>query len=370
MTQTTACYVHHELSSIPILDTSCFLVLNLRDLDRKIKSTKHLEKVEKIIPMIMAGCKAVGLKIYEPFVRYAERMFITKNVRAKKVFKFFSGMSGQGIPKIILHTTGDILNEEIENPSIFHFSHVGSAMYNEEAYWKIQNYMEDGASIDLGLFDFEDNLRISGYREALGEVWGTIDMGFTEPVVFSHGKVSDTEAPYFAMKLALSLPPDQISFSTDSPANASFKSYPKIFSWLMRAENRAGLFHKELPDSEYSLSDISRITRQNPAGTLGLVNKGHLGVGADADIAIYEINEDTKPGELEDRFANCTHLIKGGEVVIENHKIINELTEKKTFYRGVDHFDNEEVRSLSKYSTFRLENLMVDEVFTGKEVRV
>ncbi|MFA4911867.1 MAG: hypothetical protein WC649_12630, partial [Desulfobacteria bacterium] len=58
MTQVTANYVHHELSSIPILDTSAFLVLNLRDAETKIKSAKHLEEVEKIIPIIIAGTKA------------------------------------------------------------------------------------------------------------------------------------------------------------------------------------------------------------------------------------------------------------------------------------------------------------------------
>lgn len=370
MTQFTSNYVHHELSSIPILDTSSFLVLNLRDIEKKIKSARRLEEVEKIISIAMARVKAIGVKIYEPFVRYTQRMFIMRNVKAKKALKFFSDVNRENILRIIIHTYPELLGEEIENPAPFHFSHVGSVIDGEEAYQKVLTYMEGGASVDLGLFDFERNLKISSSKHAYGEVYGSVDMGLSEPIVFSRGKAPESETPFFALKLALSQPFKHISFSTDSPANASFEAYPKIFSWLMKVENRANLFDKELPDFEYSLLDIARITRQNPADILGLVNKGHLGVGAEADIAIYNIDKDTKASELEDRFSDCAYLIKGGDIVIEDHKIVNDQTEKKTYYRGKGQFDDEPARILARYSTFRFDNLMVDEVFTAKEVEV
>jgi formylmethanofuran dehydrogenase subunit A len=195
-------------------------------------------------------------------------------------------------------------------------------------------------------------------------------MGLSEDIVFSKGKVSGSEAPFFAFKLALSQPSNHISFSTDSPSNASFEAYPKILSWLMKAENRRNLFDKELPDFEYSLLDIARITRHNPAYILGLKNKGHLGVGAEADIAIYDINEDTKPSELEARFRDCACLIKSGCIVVEDHRTVNDQVEKKTYYRGVEPLDYGYAKILATYSTFRFENLMVDEVFTAKEVKV
>ena len=40
-------------------------------------------------------------------------------------------------------------------------------------------------------------------------------------------------------------------------------------------------------DREYTLSEIAIITSAGPARALGLSQKGHLGVGADADVAIY-----------------------------------------------------------------------------------
>ena len=40
-------------------------------------------------------------------------------------------------------------------------------------------------------------------------------------------------------------------------------------------------------DREYTLYEIAIITSAGPARALGLTQKGHLGVGADADVAIY-----------------------------------------------------------------------------------
>ena len=48
-------------------------------------------------------------------------------------------------------------------------------------------------------------------------------------------------------------------------------------------------------DREYTLSEIAVITSAGPAKALGLRAKGHLGVGADADVTIYHAKPD---GEL------------------------------------------------------------------------
>ncbi|MDY6854609.1 MAG: amidohydrolase family protein [Thermodesulfobacteriota bacterium] len=370
MTQYTASYVHHELSSIPIVDTSAFLVLNIKDLDRKIKSTRYIEEVERIIPVIMSRAKAIGLKIYEPFVRYAQRMYIMKNVKASKVLSFFSGMNKENIPRIILHSSSGLFKEEIENPSLFHFSHIGSTLEDEDAYNKVLTYLDEGASADLGLFDFEENTRISTGRFTDYTFCGVVDMDFSEPISFSQGKIHDLTPPFLTLKLALSEPNKHISFSSDSPTNAIFESYPKILSWLMSIDNRKDLFKRDLPDFEYTLFDIARVTRQNPADILGLSNKGHLGVGAQADIAIYDIHNGTKANELESRFKECAYLIKSGEVVIEDHRIINNRIEKNTYFKGVEPCNDGSAKELAKYSTFRFEHLFVEDVFTAKEVKV
>jgi formylmethanofuran dehydrogenase subunit A len=69
-------------------------------------------------------------------------------------------------------------------------------------------------------------------------------------------------------------------------------------------------------DRQYTLSEIAIITSAGPARALGLSQKGHLGVGADADITLYEENP---PGGL--MFEHPRYVIKGGEIVVEEGEI-------------------------------------------------
>ena len=43
---------------------------------------------------------------------------------------------------------------------------------------------------------------------------------------------------------------------------------------------------------EYTLNEIAIVTRAGPARLLGLTRKGHLGVGADADVTVYARDAD------------------------------------------------------------------------------
>src|SRR5439155_25556798 len=65
-------------------------------------------------------------------------------------------------------------------------------------------------------------------------------------------------------------------------------------------------------DREYTLSEIAVITSAGPAKALGLTQKGHLGVGADADVTVYNENPD---GELMFRYPR--YVIKAGEIIVE-----------------------------------------------------
>jgi formylmethanofuran dehydrogenase subunit A len=118
--------------------------------------------------------------------------------------------------------------------------------------------------------------------------------------------------------------PWQVMLSTDHPNGGSFLSYPKLIRLLMdrafreeqiaRANQRAIRRTALLDglDREYTLNEIAIITRAAPARRLGLRDKGHLGVGADADVTIYDDRTDR-----EEMFATPRFVIKGGHVVVE-----------------------------------------------------
>jgi len=76
-------------------------------------------------------------------------------------------------------------------------------------------------------------------------------------------------------------------------------------------------------DRQYTLGEIATITRAGPAKILGLKNKGHLGVGADADITIYTPHENK-----ETMFELPRYVIKSGRIVVEEGEIRENLLGK------------------------------------------
>ena len=109
--------------------------------------------------------------------------------------------------------------------------------------------------------------------------------------------------------------PWQYALSVDHPNGGSFLNYPSLIAALMNKPyrdeelarlNKAATRHTDLASltREMSLSDIATITRAAPAKALGLANKGHLGIGAEADITIYDDN----PADPQRMFASPRHV--------------------------------------------------------------
>ena len=98
--------------------------------------------------------------------------------------------------------------------------------------------------------------------------------------------------------------PWRMVLSTDHPNGGSFQAYPKVIYLLMDKEfrkkqmqsvNQDALKSTSLQDldREFTYQEIATITSAGPAKILGIdAHKGHLGVGADADVLIYEPDKD------------------------------------------------------------------------------
>ena len=130
----------------------------------------------------------------------------------------------------------------------------------------------------------------------------------------------------------LSRDPWRLVLSTDHPNGGSFLSYPRLIRLLMDREFRNEQLRKANKkaiqstvllddlDREYSLEEIAIITRAGPARLLGLRDKGHLGVGADADVTLYDDRADR-----EEMFATPRYVIKGGRVVVRDGELVEAL---------------------------------------------
>jgi formylmethanofuran dehydrogenase subunit A len=122
--------------------------------------------------------------------------------------------------------------------------------------------------------------------------------------------------------------PWQVMLSTDHPNGGSFLSYPKLIRLLMdrafREDQIGGANQRAIRrtalldglDREYTLNEIAIVTRAAPARRLGLRDKGHLGIGADADVTIYDDRADR-----EEMFATPRYVIKAGEVAVEEGQL-------------------------------------------------
>jgi len=123
--------------------------------------------------------------------------------------------------------------------------------------------------------------------------------------------------------------PWKVVMSTDHPNGGSFQAYPQIIRLLMdrdyRSEKLAEVNPKILQhcsladlDRQYTLNEIAIITRSGPARILGLKHKGHLGIGADADITVY-----SPDANFEKMFSVPRWVFKGGQIVVDDYEVRN-----------------------------------------------
>jgi formylmethanofuran dehydrogenase subunit A len=121
--------------------------------------------------------------------------------------------------------------------------------------------------------------------------------------------------------------PWRVAMSTDHPNGGSFLAYPRIVRLLMDRTWRKDVLKTCPPeilkrtslgdlDREYTLNEIAIVTRAGPARILGLRHKGHLGPGADADVAIYTPDDDK-----EKMFELPRTVIKSGRIVVEQGEV-------------------------------------------------
>lgn len=121
--------------------------------------------------------------------------------------------------------------------------------------------------------------------------------------------------------------PNKVLFTTDHPNGAPFTSYPELFALLMDRDHRAAMMARLPAEAlalstladirrEYSLAEIATMTRVAPARLLGLVDRGHLGPGALADIAVYADDADRAT-----MFRAAALVFKDGELVVRDGKV-------------------------------------------------
>lgn len=188
---------------------------------------------------------------------------------------------------------------------------------------------------------------------ALHHIGGTSTWGNRPGIKWINGQVEGESGsgivPYFfspkvavnAVQWAVGLElmlltknPWQVFMTTDSPNGGPFTSYPQIVRWLMDKKSRDEILLNQCSkkasertqlkdiDRELTLNEISTITRAGTAKCLGMTDRGHLGVGAIGDVAIYKLDPKKLDGHaIEKAFSLAAYTIKEGQIVVKDGEI-------------------------------------------------
>jgi formylmethanofuran dehydrogenase subunit A len=190
-------------------------------------------------------------------------------------------------------------------------------------------------TVDVGQVMFGQTITASGdtmaqyghRRNAHPDKWISMDIeceGGCGLVPFRYRDRSFVNALQWAIGLELFLlieDPWRIFLTTDHPNGAPFSSYPRLIRLLMDRGFRNDCLAQIHPAAqratilgalarEYTLTEIAIMTRGAPARVLGLADRGHLGVGAAADITVYG------PGaDMEAVFSRPRYVFKDGSEI-------------------------------------------------------
>lgn len=218
---------------------------------------------------------------------------------------------------------------------------------------EVANYINncDNVTIDMGqlVFGSATTMTADGpvqYANAklLHAKWGNGDVELEDAsgvVPIFYVKQISVHAIMWAIGLELALltkDPYKVLLTTDHPNGGPFVNYPEVIALLMSNKKRQEeiktvheAVHKrtKIPgiDRELDFNDIAIMTRAGSAKVLGLLDtKGHLGIGADADIAIYDLKPDqidpsVEHAKVKSAFQSAAYTIKGGEVVVKDGRI-------------------------------------------------
>ena len=231
-----------------------------------------------------------------------------------------------------------------------HFTHLQFHSYgvDPEGRWRsgareIAEYINAHPNItgDVGqvLFGAATTLTADGPVEYLlhkssGRKWVNVDVELETGcgiVPYTYKEKAAIAALQWVVGLELFLlssDPWRLVLSTDHPNGGSFMAYPELVRLLMdrtyRDEQLARVNPKLLAGSaladglprEYTLAEIAIATRSGPAKLLGLGGKGHLGAGADADVTVYNVEEN-----VAEMFRTPRYVVKGGTLVVEEGQL-------------------------------------------------
>ncbi|CAD6535694.1 Formyltransferase/hydrolase complex Fhc subunit A [Paraburkholderia kirstenboschensis] len=373
MMPSNARHTHLEMGDTPIIDHGAYVMLGNDELFLQMLAARDdFERLRDYVGWTIHASKALGVKVVNPGGISAFKF----NQRALNVDEphVHYGIT----PRDVLHTLTRALTElRVPHPLHVHASNLGvpgnidSTIATMDAadglpvhltHIQFHSYGVEGplkfssgarriaeavnarpnVSIDVGQIIFGQTVTASGdtmmqFRNApfarphkwvVGDIECDAGCGV---VPFRYREQSFVNALQWIIGLEIFLlvdDPWRVAMTTDHPNGGPFTSYPHLIRLLMDKSFRDEQLAKLHADAqvasalpqltrEFSLYEIAIITRAGPARLLGLRDRGHLGVGAAADIAVYRDDPDR-----ERMFTSPAYVFKDGELVARDGTLV------------------------------------------------
>ncbi|HEC75068.1 MAG TPA: formylmethanofuran dehydrogenase subunit A [Methylophaga aminisulfidivorans] len=364
--------VHAEMADIPIIDTGALAILGSDDfLLRLMRAKASQAQINDYVSWTMNVTKAMGLKVInaggaQAFKMGSETFGLDDivpqyGVSSRQILQTLQKAVVQtNMPHPVhvhcnnLGTPGNVKTiidtMEAAQGLPMHLAHVQFYGYGDEGKYGFSSSAAQlmaafasypNITMDVGQILFGQTVTLSGdvmaqysrRQDASPQkwmVWHAENEGSGGIVPYHYKQASFVNGLQWAIGLEIFLLSDdpwRLFFTTDHPNGAPFTRYPELIRLLMDYDYRMACLetlHPEIQQMtllkglkrEYSLYEIAIMTRAAPAKLLGQVERGHLGIGAKADIAIYKQNTD-----ISTMFRHADMVFKNGEMVVENGEV-------------------------------------------------
>jgi formylmethanofuran dehydrogenase subunit A len=376
MVPSNARHAHMEMGDVPVLDHGAYVMLGNDELFLELLAQggpdlKNFDQIRDYTAWTINASKAMGVKVVNPggisAFKFNQRKLdvdephVHWQVTPRRVVHALArALRELGVPHPLhihgsnLGVAGNIRStletiEALEGLPA-HLTHIQFHAYGTEGPKKFSSAALQLAeavnanpqiSIDVGQIMFGQTVTASGdtmrqYAQsglANPRKWVGADielMAGCGVVPFRYREQSFVNALQWVIGLEIFLlvkNPWQVVLTTDHPNGGPFTSYPHLIRLLMdrpfREEQLAKL-HPEVAANcalrsitrELTLEEIAILTRAAPAKLLGLPDRGQLGLGAAADIAVYREQSDR-----EAMFRTPEFVFKDGVLVAQAGRV-------------------------------------------------
>jgi formylmethanofuran dehydrogenase subunit A len=377
MLPSNARHSHLEMGDTPIIDHGAYVMLGNDELFlQMLAQPDSYERLRDYVGWTIHTSKALGVKVVNPggisAFKFNQRALnvdeahVHYGITPRDVLRTLTRAltelrvphplhvhsSNLGVPGNIDST---IATMDAADGLPIHLTHIQFHSYGDEGPRKFSSgarriaeavNARKNVTIDVGQVIFGQTVTASGdtmmqfrntpiarpHKWIVGEIECDAGCGV---VPFKYREQSYVNALQWIIGLEIFLlvdDPWRVSMTTDHPNGGPFTSYPHLIRLLMdksfRDEQLAKL-HPEAPTAsalpelkrEFSLYEIAIITRAGPARLLGLRDRGHLGAGAAADIAVYRDEPDR-----ERMFTSPAYVFKDGELVARDGTLVSTPT--------------------------------------------